>query len=82
MEEQIASLANAPSLIGLLSLNRLIAFFVSEFRANSRLGEPFCVTRGRPKQTKMRSITLPSSLRLTTFSSTRQPAPQWNRPQC
>jgi len=43
MEEQIASLANAPSLIGLLSLNRLIAFFVSEFRANSRLGEPFCV---------------------------------------
>jgi hypothetical protein len=76
MEEQIASLANAPSLIGLLSLNRLIAFFVSEFRANSRLGEPFCVTRGRPKQTKMRSITLPSSLRLTTFSSTRQPALQ------
>ena len=31
MEEQIASLANAPSLIGLLSLNRLIAFSCRSF---------------------------------------------------
>ena len=41
--------------------------FVSEFRANSRLGEPFCVTRGRPKEAKMRSIIPSTALRLTTF---------------
>ena len=55
MEEQIASLANAPSLIGLISLNRLIAFFVSEFRANSPSWRTFLRDPG-PAETNQNAI--------------------------
>ena len=42
--EQTARAANAPTMVALLPLNRLIGFVVSEFPANGQSGEGFCGT--------------------------------------